>query len=93
MGKNFKKVKDCGKAPEEEEEEEEYVLEFSPDYPPLLKRLWLWAKNALKDGHVTSFQLCQQAFGSTDKKGSLFMRCVCFMFWGEISGVYHLYVC
>lgn len=84
MGKKFKKVKDCGKAPEVEEEE--YVLEFGLDYPPHVKRLWLWAKNALKDGRVTSFQLCQQAFGSTGKKALFLSDVYALCSGGEIAG-------
>lgn len=84
MGKKLKKLKDCGKAPKVEEEE--YVLEFSPDYPPLVKRMWLWAKNALKGGRVTSFQLCQQAFGSTGKKALFLSDVYALSSGGEISG-------
>jgi hypothetical protein len=84
MGKKFKKVKDCVRATQEEEEE--YVLEIGPDYPHSLKRLWLWAKNALKDGHVTSFQLCQQAFGSTSKKALFLSDVYALCSGGQISG-------
>ncbi|KAK1384205.1 hypothetical protein POM88_021940 [Heracleum sosnowskyi] len=54
--------------------------------PPVLKHLWLWAKNALTDGQVSTFLLSQEAFGSTNKK-TIFLSDVHALCSGdEISG-------
>lgn len=77
--KKWKKVKDCVT-------HEEYVLEIGADYPPILKRLWLWAKNALAEGKVSTFLLSDEAFGSTNKK-AIFLSDVHALCAGdEISG-------
>ena len=59
--KKFKNMRELG-------EEPEFVLQMDDDYPSNLKRLWLWAKDALKDGQATKFQLCEEAFGATKKQ-------------------------
>ncbi|XP_074347013.1 uncharacterized protein LOC141685832 [Apium graveolens] len=61
--KKWKHVKDCV---------EEYVVKMGPNYLHALKRLWIWANEALSNGQTTSFKLCQEAFGST-KKYCLFL--------------------
>ncbi|XP_017221133.2 uncharacterized protein LOC108197904 [Daucus carota subsp. sativus] len=38
------------------------------NYPSALKRLWTWAKDALSDGQTVSFELSEEAFGSTKKR-------------------------
>ncbi|XP_074362103.1 uncharacterized protein LOC141702302 [Apium graveolens] len=78
-GKKWKKVKDCVPEPE-------YVLDMGANYPPVLKRLWLWAKNALADGQVNSFYLCQEAFGVTAKKALFLSDVHALCSGGEISG-------
>lgn len=79
MEKKWKKVTDCVL-------QEEYVLDMDADYPPVLKRLWLWAKKALTDGQVSTFLLSEEAFGSTNKK-AIFLPDVHALCSGdEISG-------
>ncbi|XP_074377269.1 uncharacterized protein LOC141718784 [Apium graveolens] len=56
------------------------------NYPPILKRLWLWEKNALADGQVNSFFLCQEAFGVTAKKALFLSDVHALCSGGEISG-------
>ena len=75
----MKKVNDLVSEPEP-------VVNMGPDFPPTLKKLWLWASDALKDGRSQAFKLSEEAFGSSDKK-CLFksdISVVCF--GGEISG-------
>lgn len=62
--KKWNNVMDCAAV--------EYVVEMGPDYPSSLKRLWLWAKDALSDGWTITFNMCREAFGST-KKQCLFL--------------------
>ena len=64
----------------------EFVPKMGADYPPLLNRLCLWASDALKDGQTWSFELSEEAFGSS-KKNVLFLSDVhALCFGGEISG-------
>ncbi|KAL6582709.1 hypothetical protein OROMI_004787 [Orobanche minor] len=51
--KKWKSVKDCGG---------EYVVEIGADYPPALKRLWIWTQESLSDGRITTFNLCHETF-------------------------------
>ncbi|KAL1823541.1 hypothetical protein ACET3Z_010319 [Daucus carota] len=64
----------------------ELVVNIGPDFPPALKRLWLWASDALKDGRSQPFQLSQEAFGSTDKSCLFKSDISALCFGGEISG-------
>lgn len=48
--------------------EDELHVEMGPDYPSALKRLWMWAKDALTDGRSISFKLSEEAFGVTRKQ-------------------------
>lgn len=79
LAKKYKKVADCVEVPA-------YVLDMGPDYPPSLKRLWLWAKDALKDGQATTFELCEEAFGSTKKQCLFLSDIYALCSGGEISG-------
>ena len=63
----------------------ELVVNIGPDFPPALKRLWLWASDALKDGRSQPFQLSQEAFGSTDKRCLFKSDISALCFEGEIS--------
>lgn len=66
--------------------EPEFVVNMGPNYPPSLKRLWIWASEALTDGRTCSFELCEDAFGS-NKKQVIFLSDVhALCFGGEISG-------
>ncbi|KAL1808053.1 hypothetical protein ACET3Z_004640 [Daucus carota] len=64
----------------------EQVVNMGPDFPPALKRLWLWARDALKDGRSQPFKLSQEAFGSTDKRCLFKSDISALCFGGEISG-------
>lgn len=66
--------------------EPDYVVTMGPDYPATLKKLWLWASDTLKDGRSHSFQLSQEAFGSTDKQCLFQSDIKALCFGGEISG-------
>lgn len=77
--KKYKKVTDIVQEPE-------FVLDMGADYPLHLKRLWLWAKDALKDGQTTTFELCQEAFGSTKKQVLFLSDVYALCYGGEISG-------
>ena len=68
------------------EPEPEYVDTMGPDYPATLKRLWLWASDALKDGRSLSFQLSEEAFGSSDKQILFSSDVHALCFEGDISG-------
>lgn len=61
-------------------------LEMGHDYPPMLKRMWLWAKEALKDGQTVKFDLCKEAFGSTKKQVIFLSDVHALCAGGEISG-------
>ncbi|VFQ70963.1 unnamed protein product [Cuscuta campestris] len=55
--------KECG---------QEFQVEFGAEYPLQLKRLWLWAKEALSDDRTHTFVLNKDAFG-VEKKLSVFL--------------------
>ena len=78
MPKKFKNMRELG-------EEPEYVLHMGDDYLVNLKRLWLWAKDALKDGQTTNFQLCEEAFGATRKQLIFLSDIYALCSGGEIS--------
>lgn len=64
----------------------EYVVNMGADYPPSLKRLWVWANENLKDGLSYSFNLCEEAFGSTQKQVLFLSDVHALCFEGELSG-------
>lgn len=66
--------------------EPDSVVNMGPDFPPTLKKLWLWASATLKDGRSHPFQLSKEAFGSTDKKCLFKSDFKALCFGGEISG-------
>ena len=66
--------------------EPEYVLNVGPDFSPTLKRLWLWAKDALVDGRTSTFMLSEEAFGSTPKKALFLSDIYALCAGGEMSG-------
>ena len=78
-GRRWKKVTDCVQEPK-------YVVEFGADYPPSLKRLWLWAKDALTDGRTITFHLREEAFASTNKQVLFLSDIHALCSGGEISG-------
>ncbi|XP_074377131.1 uncharacterized protein LOC141718653 [Apium graveolens] len=46
---------------------------MGPNYPSSLKRVWMWAKDALVNGRTISFELSEEAFGVT-KKHVIFLQ-------------------
>ena len=48
--------------------ENEFVVQMGEGYPCALKRLWLWANDAMQDGRAVAFHLQQEAFGLTKKQ-------------------------
>lgn len=64
----------------------EFVLDMGDDYPPTLKHMWLWAKEALKDGKTSRFVLCKEAFGSAKKQVLFLSDFHALCAGGEISG-------
>ncbi|KAL1815159.1 hypothetical protein ACET3Z_017733 [Daucus carota] len=77
--KKMKKVNELVSEPDS-------VVNMGPDFPPTLKKLWLWASATLKDGRSHPFQLSKEAFGSTDKKCLFKSDFKALCFGGEISG-------
>lgn len=71
----MKNVKDCV----------EYVVEMDANYPPSLKRLWLWAKGTLVDRETAPFELSAEAFGSTKKQRLFLSDVYALCTRGEIS--------
>ncbi|VFQ83040.1 unnamed protein product [Cuscuta campestris] len=57
---------------DDEECGQEFQVEFGAEYPLQLKRLWLWAKEALSDDRAHTFVLNKDAFG-VEKKLSVFL--------------------
>lgn len=79
VAKKFKKLNDCVLEPE-------FVVDMGPDYPPSLKRLWIWAKEALAGGRTLTFQLSQEAFALTTKQAIFLSDVHALCSGGEISG-------
>lgn len=48
--------------------DDQYVLEMGAKYPAALKRLWIWAKDALREGNAVCFELSKDAFGYARKQ-------------------------
>lgn len=67
-------------------QEPEYVVEFGADYPPILKGLWLWAKDSLRDDRTITFELKEEAFKSTAKQVLFLSDIHALCSGGEISG-------
>lgn len=53
---------------EVDESDCELVVKMDDSFPSALKRLWIWAKDAMCDGRVVVFSLCEDAFGVPSKK-------------------------
>ncbi|VFQ80959.1 unnamed protein product [Cuscuta campestris] len=72
--KKKKAPKRLKKAHVQDDEEcgQEFQVEFGAEYPLQLKRLWLWAKEALSDDRAHTFVLNKDAFG-VEKKLSVFL--------------------
>ncbi|VFQ95151.1 unnamed protein product, partial [Cuscuta campestris] len=72
--KKKKATKRLKKAHVQDDEEcgQEFQVEFGAEYPLQLKRLWLWAKEALSDDRAHTFVLNKDAFG-VEKKLSVFL--------------------
>ncbi|RAL49561.1 hypothetical protein DM860_018220 [Cuscuta australis] len=72
--KKKKAPKRLKKAHVQDDEEcgQEFQVEFGAEYPLKLKRLWLWAKEALSDDRAHTFVLNKDAFG-VEKKLSVFL--------------------
>ena len=71
---------------ETDDVEDELHVEMGVNYLSSLKRLWMWAKDALSDGRTVSFQLYEQAFAVT-KKQVIFLQDIHSLCGrGEISG-------
>ncbi|VFQ79327.1 unnamed protein product [Cuscuta campestris] len=72
--KKKKALKRLKKANVQDDEEcgQEFQVEFGSKYPLQLKRLWLWAKEALSDDRAHPFVLNKDAFG-VEKKLSIFL--------------------
>ena len=66
--------------------EPELVVEMGANYPSALNRLWTWAKGALADERTVSFQLSQEAFGSTKKMAIYLSDIYSVCSGGEMSG-------
>lgn len=64
----------------------EYAVNMGANYPPSLKRLWVWANEALKDGLTYPFKLSEEAFGSSQKQVLFLSDVHALCFGGEISG-------
>lgn len=64
----------------------EYWVDIGPDFPPAMKRLWLWAKDALADGRASTFLISEEAFGSTAKKALFLSDIHALSCGGEMSG-------
>ena len=71
---------------ETDDVEDELHVEMGVNYPSSLKRLWMWANDALSDGRTLSFLLNEQAFAVT-KKQVIFLQDIHSMCArGEMSG-------
>ena len=79
--KKWKKVKDCFT-----DREPEFVVKMDENYPPSLRRLWIWESEALNDERTCSFQLCEEAFGSNKKQVLFLLDVHSLCFGGEIPG-------
>ena len=64
----------------------ELVVPMGANYPSALKRLWTWAKDALSDGQTVSFELSEEAFGSTKKRAIFISDIHAVCSGGEMAG-------